>query len=719
MFRELELSSVIKACLQRSEHLRLGRGLGFLLCCLIVVSGCTREPGADFTLEGTTTNNTLIPQPLALTEQQGSVSIAEGVAVDLSQCQSESVQDQLLAWRDLIAVQFGRNIDFLFGSSPGEFPDLIQLTVHCDNIVFAVDTTSSESYQLEVLPNNLVNIQSPTQLGSLHAVTTLSQWLTEDLLLPAVIIEDSPKFPWRGVMIDVARHFIPKSDLLRQIDAMAMVKLNVLHLHLSDDQGFRVESRVFPLLHELGSEGEFYSQADITEIVQYASKKGIRVVPEFDIPGHSTSWLVGYPQLGSKEGPFELRRRFAISDNALNPASEEVFQFLDTLFIEMGNLFPDAYFHIGGDEVNDVQWRNNEEIQAFMQELGLTSSHDLQIYFINRVVELLQAQGKRVIGWREVLDDNLDPSVVVQNWDTFPPVRNNWSIFNIMEAGHSAIQSGGYYLDHQLTAAQHYQYSIAGKPELPDTGTSFFGAEAAVWTEFIDNSNLDYRLWPRTGAIAERLWSYQTTGIGDLYRRLNNLDELLTAKGMTHRWDYSHRVQEWAGEDYVPELTSLVDALSPLQLWRHFSILWSTTDRPLNRLADITDVDNPEIIKLHGDINRLLAGEDPWTQLENVRGYFEKLNHDYLSVRPLLRESSGLSELQGPAKDVNRLAVLALEALQAAESKQPFSLSPEQTFSVNFDLLWRLEEVDVEFRPLVKKLTSSVTVIQQQLHGDS
>lgn len=689
---------------------------------LIAISGCSREPGADFTVEGAITKNSLIPQPQTILpqtilHQQGGISLNSGLDINLSACDSEDLRLRLLDWQSLIQSQYSVAVEFRFNSSNAELQDSPRLVIECDQVLTPYGVNQTEAYQLTINSNEGINLNAETSLGALHGITTLSQWLTANLQLPAVVIEDSPTYPWRGLMVDVARHFIPLPDLLRQIDAMAQVKMNVLHLHLSDDQGFRIESKVFPLLNELGSEGEYYTQEQIEQIINYAARKAIRVVPEFDIPGHSTSWLVGYPELGSKPGPFELRRRFAISDNALNPASQEVINFIEALFLEMGNLFPDNYFHIGGDEVNDLQWRNNESIQAFMREQGFSSSHELQIYFINRVAEILQSQGKTVIGWREVLDAHLNTDVVVQNWDTFPPVRNTWSIVNIMEAGHSAIQSGGYYLDHQLTAAQHYQYSIAGKPDLPETGATFLGAEAALWTEFIDASNIDYRVWPRAAAIAERLWSRNTTGIGDLYRRLNSLDIQLTALGIRHRSDYQMRIQDWAGDYYDPALDVLIDALSPLQLWRHFSLLWTTTDRPLLRLADIADLDNPQIVSVHGDINRLIAGEDPWEQLERIKIYFQSLRQNYASVKELLAQTKRLRELKGPARDLDRLAGLALSVLLAAEANQPFNPTNSQQLTIHVDPLWRLEEVDVEIRPLVKKLVLSLSTIQRQLHG--
>ncbi len=194
------------------------------------------------------------------------------------------------------------------------------------------------------------------------------QLIGSDFQAPAVHIEDHPRFPWRGLMMDVSRHWMPVDVVKRNLDAMAAVKLNVFHWHLSDDQGFRVESKRFPKLQELGSDGNFYTQDEIRQVVEYARARAIRVVPEFDIPGHTTSWFVGYPELASAPGPYKIERTWGIFQPTMNPAREETYQFLDAFIGEMAALFPDPYFHIGGDEVEETQWKQSASIQAFARE---------------------------------------------------------------------------------------------------------------------------------------------------------------------------------------------------------------------------------------------------------------------------------------------------------------------------------------------------------------
>ena len=262
-----------------------------------------------------------------------------------------------------------------------------------------------ESYTLDVDANGAV-LKAATRDGALHGLATFAQLVTlgkDGFEIAAVHIEDRPRFPWRGLMMDVARHWMPVEVVERNIDAAAAVKLNVFHWHLSDDQGFRVESKRFPKLHQEGSDGLYYTQDEVRAVVEYARDRGIRVVPEFDIPGHTQAWLVGYPELGSAPGPYEIGRHWGVFENVLDPSKEETYTFLDGFFEEMTALFPDPYFHIGGDEVVAKQWTSSAHIQAFARQNNLKDAHAIQAYFNQRVQKLLTGRHKILIGWDEVL----------------------------------------------------------------------------------------------------------------------------------------------------------------------------------------------------------------------------------------------------------------------------------------------------------------------------
>ncbi|CAG1770768.1 partial hexosaminidase, partial [uncultured bacterium] len=252
---------------------------------------------------------------------------------------------------------------------------------------FPLQLGEDESYVLTV-QSGLIKLTAKNDLGILRGMETLYQLLSinaSGYYFPNVTITDAPRFPWRGLMLDVSRHFLPVDAVKRNLRAMASMKMNVLHWHLADDQGFRVESKTFPKLHEMGSDGLFFTQNQITDIIRYADELGIRVIPEFDVPGHSTAWFVGYPEYASAPGPYKIERNWGIFDPTFNPAKEETYQFFDILFTEMCNLFPDAYFHIGGDENNGKQWNANSDIQDFMKKNAIRDNHELQAYFNKRL----------------------------------------------------------------------------------------------------------------------------------------------------------------------------------------------------------------------------------------------------------------------------------------------------------------------------------------------
>src|SRR5580765_8125626 len=309
-----------------------------------------------------------------------------------------------------------------------------------------------ESYTLAVAPQGAV-LQGPTVVGALRGLETIVQLLAQQssgFYLPAVSIADAPRFPWRGLLVDVCRHWQPVEVIKRTLDGMAAVKLNVLHWHLSEDQGFRVESKKFPRLQELGSDGNYYTQEEIVDVVAYARARGIRVVPEFDMPGHTTAWFVGYPDLASAPGPFQIERKFGVFDPVMDPTRESTYKFLDTFLGEMAAIFPDHFLHIGGDENNGVEWKANPRIQTFMREHNFKDSAALQNYFNEHLLKILEKHGKHMIGWDEILTPNLPKDVMVQSWRGFDSLAAG------ARNGYNGILSAGYYLNLMNTAADHY-----------------------------------------------------------------------------------------------------------------------------------------------------------------------------------------------------------------------------------------------------------------------
>ncbi len=330
-----------------------------------------------------------------------------------------------------------------------------KLILDCKNISNEYPSLDDdEAYSLLISEQKII-LSANAETGILYGLESLLQLVKiEDghWVMPTLEIKDKPRYPWRGLMIDVARHWIPKEVILRNLDAMAMNKMNVFHWHLTEYQGFRIESKLFPKLHEMGSEGNYFSQEDIKDIIEYASDRGIRVVPEFDLPGHSTSWFIGYPELATVSGTYVLDTVFGVLDPVMDPTKEKVYNFLDIFIGEMAALFPDEYMHIGGDEVNPKQWNENTDIQEYMIEKGFSDHHELQAHFNTRLQKILEKHGKKMIGWDEIMHPDLsEKDIVVQSW------RNNISLWKSAANGNKAVLSTGYYLDHKQSAGFHYK----------------------------------------------------------------------------------------------------------------------------------------------------------------------------------------------------------------------------------------------------------------------
>src|SRR6266513_131411 len=464
----------------------------------------------------------------------------------------------------------------------------------------------NESYNLEV-SDKQAQLVAPTVVGALRGLETLRQLVESDrdgYYLPAIKIQDQPRFPWRGLLIDVGRHFEPMEVLKRNLDAMAAVKLNVLHWHLTEDQGFRVESKKLPKLHALGSDGLFYTQDQVREIIAYARDRGIRVMPEFDIPGHSTSWLVGYPEMGSAPGPFKIERGAGIFEPALDPTRDQTYKFLDAFLGEMAALFPDAYMHIGGDENEGKQWDRNPRIQAFMKEKGIKDNHALQAYFNQRLLKILQKHGKKMIGWEEVLQPELPRDVVIQSW------RGPASLAEAAKRGYDGILSAGYYIDLMFPASQHY----LADPIPPDTSLTaeeakhILGGEATMWGEWVSPETIDSRIWPRTAAIAERLWSPRNvTDVEDMYRRLAVVSRELEELGLTHEKNYGMLLRRLAASENTAALRTLASIVEPVQQYRRYQMRPQTMLSPLTGLVDAARPDSETARHFNSNVDAFLS----------------------------------------------------------------------------------------------------------------
>ena len=539
-----------------------------------------------------------------------------------------------------------------------------RLTVRVAGPGEAVQTPEEdESYRLTI-GDRQVELEAPTVVGGLRGLETLLQLISADsagFYLPDASITDRPRFPWRGLLVDVGRHFMPPEVIRRTLDGMAMVKLNVLHWHLSEDQGFRVESHRYPRLQRLGSDGSYYTQAEIREIVAYARDRGIRVVPEFDMPGHSTSWFVGYPEFASAPGPYQIERKFGVFDPAFDPTSEATYRFIEGFIGEMVTLFPDPYWHIGGDEVNGKQWNQNPRIVRFRRQHRIKDNEALQAYFNRRLARLLASHRRRLVGWDEILHPDLPRSAVVQSW------RGTEYLGRATSQGNAAILSAPYYLDHMDPAETHYLADPvpAGNGLTSAQAALVLGGEACMWAEHVSPETVDSRIWPRLAAVAERFWSPASVrDVDDMYRRLSLISVALERAGLGHEAHTFRMLRLLAGRRGVQPLHDLLGVTMPVTFGQRSRLQGTTQLTPLSGLVDAARPDPWARSRLYQLARRVAENS------KAARAEREELARSFTSWRPIFTQVSTLADSMPLARDgvpaaqaLRQLGDLGLQAL--------------------------------------------------------
>jgi len=602
----------------------------------------------------------LMPAPASVTFNNDRLAIDESFKVATRGYSDARLQAALARFVKRLE---GRTV---LSFAPGLAPDdqMTTLIVACDGPGLEIPALrENESYRLDITDRQAL-LSAPTVVGAIRGLETVLQLLKSDrggYFLPGVKLQDQPRFPWRGLLIDVGRHFEPMEVLKRNLDAMAALKLNVLHWHLTEDQGFRVESKKYPKLHQLGSDGNYYTQEQVREIIAYARDRGIRVVPEFDIPGHSTSWLVGYPELGSAPGPYTIERRPGIFEPALDPTREDVYKFLEGFLGEMAALFPDAYMHIGGDENEGKQWDRNPAIQAYMKAKGIKDNHALQAYFNTRLLKILQKHGKKMIGWDEILQPELPKDVVIHSW------RGTAALAEAARKGYDGILSNGYYIDLIQPASQHYVADPlpADSTLTPEEARHVLGGEATMWAEWVTAETIDSRLWPRTAAIAERLWSPRdVTDVNDMYRRMAVISLQLEEFGLTHKKNQDMMLRRLLRSDDIGPLRTLVSILEPVKEYRRYDQRPQTMLSPLTGVVDATTPDSEAARKFAWMVDAFLA-DAPRFQL--YRSEISQALVDWqtsgATLEPLIDRSPSLKEVKPLAMNLSVLGETGLEAL--------------------------------------------------------
>lgn len=602
----------------------------------------------------------LMPVPASLKKGTGQFKITADFAIFVAGEATPRTLKAVNRMRQRLAGRTGLffNTDRIESASAGQTGGL---RISCDR-AGAVKLHEDESYSLTIAPEG-VALNAATDIGVIRGLETLLQLLSADekgYWFPAVSIVDRPRFPWRGLLIDSCRHFMPLEMIKRNLDGMAAVKLNVLHWHLTEDQGFRVECKAFPKLHQLGSDGLYYTHEKIRDIIRYAADRGIRVVPEFDIPGHSTSWLVGYPQLAGAPGPYTIERGYGVMDPTFDPTRKATYKFFNKFFKEMASLFPDDYIHIGGDENNGKQWNSNTTIQAFMKKHNLKDNHALQAYFNKKILKILTKYNKKMIGWDEIYQPYLPKNIVIQSW------RGTESLRDAARNGYMGILSRGYYIDLAKPASHHY----LNDPVPPDSPlseeerTRVLGGEATMWAELVSLETVDSRIWPRTAAIAERFWSpVDVRDVEDMYRRLRIIAVQLEEHGLTHIKNRDMLLRRMAAGEDIEPLKVFLGAVEPLKGYaRHNQGATYTFFSPLTRMVDAAVPDSEPARTFNRLTDLYLANRDEAT-LNHMKTILRRWRENHERMLPLVRRAPVLREIETMSEDLARIAGTGLEAL--------------------------------------------------------
>ncbi|MBL5863391.1 beta-N-acetylhexosaminidase [Serratia fonticola] len=725
------------------------------------------------------------PQQVELAQPQGKLVLDYRLSFNV---QGDDLSEAQARWRDRLERQTGWTL-----APQGEKNQAATINIMIKHQVAAQPLPDSdESYQLKVTPQG-ATLTANTRFGALRGMETLLQLVRtdgENTFMPLVNITDVPRFPWRGVLLDSARHFLPVEDILRQLDGMAAAKLNVFHWHLTDDQGWRFASEHYPKLQQLASDGHFYTREQMQQVVAYATARGIRVVPEIDLPGHASTIAVAYPELLSAPGPYQMERHWGVHKPTLDPSNDKVYQFVDSIIGELVAIFPDPYLHIGGDEVDATQWKESKTIQAFMQQNQLADAHALQAFFNQKLEKILEQHQRRMVGWDEIYHPTLPRTIVIQSW------RGPDSLGASAQDGYQGILSTGFYLDQPHSTAYHYRneilpqplgvdtnvqageqaqswqfsmprfkgspvegtftliegkqgwrgfidfkdksrravrdiewrtpeqvtfridtwmgdtrpvftlqqdqlsgYTLVGNVRYPTTGSkltaipagvmpvvpdeqhqaNILGGEAAFWAENIRAPVLDLKLWPRTFAVAERMWSAKdVTNEDNMYQRLAAIDAWsVVSVGLQQHAETAREFTRLANSVDITPLQVLAEAVEPGQYYTRQHLKFKAGNyhqfEPLNRFADAIPPESAAVRDLDKQVALLLKDKNHRAAAEAIRERLQRWQRNGASVKQVIAGNVVMKDLAPVVQDVSALADLGLMLLERYQQGKPLS----------------------------------------------
>ncbi len=680
---------------------------------LIVIATVMMSLAAVSCGSGRTDSINVIPYPNGVSLHSGSFDAA-GAAFYSEPGISAEASDAIESFRNRLSEASGKE------SSVSQVPG--------KGFSFLTDSTLAEEAYTIGISRNKVTIKASSARGFMYAVQTLKQMLPAEIFgsgtapdadwtIRCATIEDFPRFRYRGLHLDVARHFFSIDEVKKYIDMMAVHKMNTLHWHLTDDQGWRIEIKKYPRLTEIGSVrkstvikkdwdrydgvpyGGFYTQEEIKDVVRYAESKGIVIIPEIDLPGHMLAALAAYPELGCTGGHYDVWGRWGVSEDVLCVGKEETFTFLENVLEEVTGLFPSEYIHIGGDECPKTRWEKCPRCQAKIKELGLkddekfSAEHYLQSYVTARIEKFLEGKGRKIIGWDEILEGELSPNATVMSW------RGSEGGIEAAKAGHDAIMTplSHFYFDYYqsmdidgepfgiggyIPVEKVYSYEPFTEDADDELRAHILGIQANMWTEYIsENGHLEYMLLPRASALSEVQWTLPEN---------KNWDRFLA--GLSHMAD----IYTEMGFNYAKTVFEVI------------SVIYVNHDKDCVEVKLSTQGDAP--------IRYTLDGSDPdmnsalYTKPVEIRGgctLKAKVMRDNMETRVYVQEFNG-------NKAMGRPVSLNSDPLPKYRYGAPESLADgiKGTFSYSTGLWagWKGTPVDVTIEMDGKTAYSSVTL---------
>lgn len=522
-----------------------------LILLLAVFSSCQNSAYEEFrNIKNVETDYPIIPKPVSMDISDGRFLIDENTLIFAS----EGVKKEASLLSEILGTATGKTLPIK--NFDGNDKRGIYLELN--------DSIKNEEQYILTVAFDRINITAKTSKGIFYGIQSLRQLMPAEsenssidkLAIPAVTIHDEPRYAYRGMMLDVGRNFFPVDFVKKFIDLIALHKMNTFHWHLTEDQGWRIEIKKYPKLTEIGSVrketildknfdpyvgdgkeyGGYYTQEEVKDIVAYAQDKHVTIIPEIEMPGHSTAALAAYPELGNDTGPYEVATTWGVKDQIYAP-KEETFEFLQDVLTEIMQLFPGKYIHIGGDEAPKKEWEQSEQAQAVIKREGLKDEHELQSYFIQRIEKFLNKNGRQIIGWDEILEGGLAPNATVMSW------RGMDGGIAAAKQGHDVIMTptSHVYFDYYQADPKDEPLAITGNTSVEKVysfeptpqelseqeAQHVIGAQGNLWTEYIKTpEHAEYMILPRMSALAEVVWTpREKRDWSDFKERLARLKE--------------------------------------------------------------------------------------------------------------------------------------------------------------------------------------------------